>query len=158
MPVLPHIETSQLIFTANQLTGFYMRATLATVLDICGGSIRSKFENVPFSFFTLWCFQNACFIVEILFLQLFLFCFAFYFFSLFKRSCFSSWVWIIVCSISFECDAIVLIVELSTSVLKLSLFFPFFDMFVVNYALFHLLSRFHIVHYVLLTVRWYWIP
>ena len=25
----PHIETSQLIFTANQLTGFYMRATLA---------------------------------------------------------------------------------------------------------------------------------
>ena len=25
----PHIETSQLICTANQLTGFYMRATLA---------------------------------------------------------------------------------------------------------------------------------
>ena len=25
----PHIETSQLIFTANQLTGFYMRAALA---------------------------------------------------------------------------------------------------------------------------------
>ena len=25
----PHIETSQLIFCANQLTGFYMRATLA---------------------------------------------------------------------------------------------------------------------------------
>ena len=24
----PHIETSQLIFTANQLAGFYMRATL----------------------------------------------------------------------------------------------------------------------------------
>ena len=24
----PHIETSQLICTANQLTGFYMRATL----------------------------------------------------------------------------------------------------------------------------------
>ena len=24
-----HIETSQLIYTANQLTGFYMRATLA---------------------------------------------------------------------------------------------------------------------------------
>ena len=29
MPVCPHIETSQLIFTGNQLTGFYMRATLA---------------------------------------------------------------------------------------------------------------------------------
>ena len=29
MPVLPHIETSQLICTADQLTGFYMRATLA---------------------------------------------------------------------------------------------------------------------------------
>ena len=29
MPVLPHIETSQLIFTANQLTGFYMGVTLA---------------------------------------------------------------------------------------------------------------------------------
>ena len=28
MSVLPHIETSQLICTANQLTGFYMRATL----------------------------------------------------------------------------------------------------------------------------------
>ena len=26
----PHIETSQLIFCANQLTGFYMRVTLAT--------------------------------------------------------------------------------------------------------------------------------
>ena len=25
----PHIETSQMIFTANQLTGFYMRATPA---------------------------------------------------------------------------------------------------------------------------------
>ena len=25
----PRIETSQLIYTANQLTGFYMRATLA---------------------------------------------------------------------------------------------------------------------------------
>ena len=25
----PHIETSQLIYSANQLTGFYMRATLA---------------------------------------------------------------------------------------------------------------------------------
>ena len=24
----PHIETSQLIYTANQLTGFYMKATL----------------------------------------------------------------------------------------------------------------------------------
>ena len=29
MPVLPHIEISQLICTANQLTGFYMRVTLA---------------------------------------------------------------------------------------------------------------------------------
>ena len=29
MPVLPHIETSQLICTANELTCFYMRATLA---------------------------------------------------------------------------------------------------------------------------------
>ena len=29
MPELPHIETSQLICIANQLTGFYMRATLA---------------------------------------------------------------------------------------------------------------------------------
>ena len=29
MPVLPHIETSQLICTENQLTSFYMRATLA---------------------------------------------------------------------------------------------------------------------------------
>ena len=29
MPVLPHIETSQLISYANQLTDFYMRATLA---------------------------------------------------------------------------------------------------------------------------------
>ena len=28
-PCCPHIETSQLICTANQLTGFYMRATLA---------------------------------------------------------------------------------------------------------------------------------
>ena len=28
MPVFPHIETSQLICTANQLTGFYLRATL----------------------------------------------------------------------------------------------------------------------------------
>ena len=27
--VCPHIETSQLICRANQLTGFYMRATLA---------------------------------------------------------------------------------------------------------------------------------
>ena len=27
MPVCPHIETSQLICKANQLTGFYMRAT-----------------------------------------------------------------------------------------------------------------------------------
>ena len=26
-----HIETSQLIFTTNQLTGFYMRATLAFI-------------------------------------------------------------------------------------------------------------------------------
>ena len=29
MPVLSHIETSQLICCANQLTGFYMRARLA---------------------------------------------------------------------------------------------------------------------------------
>ena len=31
MPVLPcpHMETSQFIFTANQLTCFYMKATLA---------------------------------------------------------------------------------------------------------------------------------
>ena len=29
MPVFPHIETSQLICTANQLTGFYLRATVA---------------------------------------------------------------------------------------------------------------------------------
>ena len=29
MPVFPHIETSQLICKANQLAGFYMRATLA---------------------------------------------------------------------------------------------------------------------------------
>ena len=29
MPVLPHIETSQLIYYASQLTGFYRRATLA---------------------------------------------------------------------------------------------------------------------------------
>ena len=29
MPVLPHIETSQLIYCANQLSGFCMRATLA---------------------------------------------------------------------------------------------------------------------------------
>ena len=29
MPMFPHIETSQLICFANQLTGFYMRATLA---------------------------------------------------------------------------------------------------------------------------------
>ena len=29
MPVLPHIKTRQLICSANQLTGFYMRATLA---------------------------------------------------------------------------------------------------------------------------------
>ena len=28
MPVLPHIENSKLICTANQLTGVYMRATL----------------------------------------------------------------------------------------------------------------------------------
>ena len=28
MPVLPDIETSQLIWFANQLTGFHMRATL----------------------------------------------------------------------------------------------------------------------------------
>ena len=27
--LIPHIETSQLSYTANQLTGFYMRATLA---------------------------------------------------------------------------------------------------------------------------------
>ena len=27
----PHIETSQMICTANQLTGFYMRATLALI-------------------------------------------------------------------------------------------------------------------------------
>ena len=29
MPALSHIKTSQLICKANQLTGFYMRATLA---------------------------------------------------------------------------------------------------------------------------------
>ena len=29
MSVFPHIETSQLICTANQLAGFYVRATLA---------------------------------------------------------------------------------------------------------------------------------
>ena len=29
MPVLPHVGTSQLICCVNQLTGFYMRATLA---------------------------------------------------------------------------------------------------------------------------------
>ena len=29
MPVCPHTETSQLIYTANQFTGFYMRGTLA---------------------------------------------------------------------------------------------------------------------------------
>ena len=29
MPVSPSLETRQFIFTANQLTGFYMRATLA---------------------------------------------------------------------------------------------------------------------------------
>ena len=29
VPVFPHIETSQLICTTNQLTGFYMRETLA---------------------------------------------------------------------------------------------------------------------------------
>ena len=28
VPVFPHIETSQLISTTNQLTGFYTRATL----------------------------------------------------------------------------------------------------------------------------------
>ena len=27
--VCPYVDTSQLVFTANQLTGFYMRATLA---------------------------------------------------------------------------------------------------------------------------------
>ena len=40
MPVCPHIETSQLICCANQLTGIYMRATLAfnglTNNAICG--------------------------------------------------------------------------------------------------------------------------
>ena len=29
MPVFPYLETSQLICTANQLTGFYLRATVA---------------------------------------------------------------------------------------------------------------------------------
>ena len=37
----PHIETSQMIFCANQLTGFYMRATLA----INGLNIFDKFMN-----------------------------------------------------------------------------------------------------------------
>ena len=59
----PHIETSQLKYTVNQLTGFYMRATLAlnglnsspntfsicmyvipNVFLIAGGSVTSKFE------------------------------------------------------------------------------------------------------------------
>ena len=38
----PHIETSQLICKANQLTGFYMRATLA----FNGLITKNKFSHI----------------------------------------------------------------------------------------------------------------
>ena len=40
----PHIETSQLICTANQLTGFYTRATLAI-----NGLVKVFFDHVTLS-------------------------------------------------------------------------------------------------------------
>ena len=40
MPAWPHIETSQLTCTANQLTGFYMRATLAINGLVRGARIK----------------------------------------------------------------------------------------------------------------------
>ena len=49
----PHIETSQLICTANQLTGFYMRATLAL------NGLNIHWYNAWFSwFYFTTCFKN----------------------------------------------------------------------------------------------------
>ena len=42
MPVLPSIETSQLICCANQLTGFYMRVTLAFNRLNCTTTCKNK--------------------------------------------------------------------------------------------------------------------
>ena len=40
----PHIETSQMIYCANQLTGFYMRATMALngLIPVHPGDNRQK--------------------------------------------------------------------------------------------------------------------
>ena len=45
MPVFLHIETSQLICTANQLTGFGMRATLA-------------FNGLTLEHYNVWLFKE----------------------------------------------------------------------------------------------------
>ena len=45
MPVLPSIETSQLICCANQLTGFYMRETL--VLNVLIDNFEINFCEHP---------------------------------------------------------------------------------------------------------------
>ena len=57
MPVLPHIETSQLICCANQLTGFCMRATLAfnglSSLNIRGEVSRRSPKGKLSAFYSL---------------------------------------------------------------------------------------------------------
>ena len=47
----PHIETSQLICTANQLTGFYMGATLALNGLMLLGSIQLEVHEKPIFYF-----------------------------------------------------------------------------------------------------------
>ena len=57
MPVFPHIETSQLICTAIQLTGFYMRATLllnGLTLEVKLGEDPYNALNVSKSTFVLY--------------------------------------------------------------------------------------------------------
>ena len=59
MPVLPsHIETNQLICTANQLTGFYVRKTLGF-----NGLIT---ENIYLPFSEELC-DHLCFVFKLLY-------------------------------------------------------------------------------------------
>ena len=69
----PHIETSQLIYTANQLTGFYMRATLALnwlIFKITRtmwkqmNQLNSKLVKLTLKSFATWMFKTGALLLN----------------------------------------------------------------------------------------------
>ena len=59
MPCCPHIETSQLVCTANQLTSFYLRATLAlNGLTLRARTLLKNLWRNSGNFVVLVCWQH----------------------------------------------------------------------------------------------------